>query len=89
MNNILSDPPIPDQTLFTTGRFTTTWVRWFQAVARILQGKDPIQMATYTMLTLPPPKAGQLIYVTDASGGPTTAFSDGNDWYSSIGVILV
>ena len=81
-------PPITDNTLLSTGKFTIPWVRWFDSVFRILTGKDPLQLASYTLATLPTPIEGQMIYVSDATGGPTTAFSDGINWYVSQGVIV-
>lgn len=43
-----------------------------------------LKMAPFTLGTLPTASsnAGGLIYVTDASGGPTIAFSNATDWIS-------
>lgn len=42
---------------------------------------DIAQLAVYTVTTLPSADpAGQLIYVSDESGGATPAFSDGTNW---------
>lgn len=35
---------------------------------------------SFTVATLPPQKTGRIIYVSDASGGATLAFSDGTNW---------
>jgi len=42
----------------------------------------PVRVAGYTVAALPPAGAGagQIIHVTDASGGAVLAFSDGTNW---------
>jgi hypothetical protein len=40
----------------------------------------PLQLATFTVATLPAATAGRLIYVSDESGGSVVAFSDGTNW---------
>ncbi len=85
---MITIPPIQDITLLKTGRFTTAWIRWFQAVYRILTGQEPIQLARYTLATLPVAPDGTIAYVSDASGGPTIVFSSGGQWYISQGVVV-
>jgi hypothetical protein len=78
----VTNPPINDQTLLSTGRFTVPWIRWFQSVYRILNGQDPFILASYEVADLPNPVnfPNGLIYVSDATGGAIPAFSDGTDW---------
>lgn len=82
---MIKPAPIDDTTLLkTTGRFTIPWTRWFDSVYRVLAGKDPLQLASYTVLTLPPAtQPGQFIYVSNEAGGAQTAFSDGTNWRRS------
>lgn len=41
----------------------------------------PVLLASHTVATLPAANpAGGLVYVSDESGGPVVAFSDGTDW---------
>lgn len=43
--------------------------------------KKPIQLASYAKASLPSVSpAGQMIYVTDETGGAVPAFSDGTNW---------
>ena len=42
---------------------------------------EPFVLGVYTVATLPDPTlSGQLIYVSNESGGATLAFSDGSNW---------
>jgi hypothetical protein len=50
-----------------------------QRVNRFLLG-DSVELASYTVATLPAQKAAGLIYVSDEIGGATLAFSDGTNW---------
>lgn len=82
---VFPDPPTDAQIIITeTNKFHQTWVLWFAKIYRILAGKEPIQLASYTVLSLPPAEpAGQFIYVSNESGGAQTAFSDGTNWRRS------
>ncbi len=55
------------------------WDAFFSKIAQIL---NVIANPTvYTVATLPAPgKPGRMIYVLDDVGGPTMAYSDGNNW---------
>lgn len=78
----LSIPPTNDLTILNTNRFSQTWVRWFQSVQRLLTGKEPITLASYTVASVPNaaeyPNA--MIYVSNESGGAVPAFSDSVNW---------
>ncbi len=39
-----------------------------------------LELGTFTVATLPTSSAGGFIFVSDETGGPVTAFYDGNDW---------
>lgn len=74
--------PINDNSIIKeTNRFTTSWSRWFQEVTKILTGNQAIQLTSYLVADLPPATTeGQIIYVSNATGGSIPAFSDGVDW---------
>lgn len=61
----------------------TTWTEALvidQTTGRLTTGA-PITLPTHTVAGLPSPTpAGQLIYISDESAGPTPAFSDGTNW---------
>lgn len=40
----------------------------------------PLTLASYTVATVPTGAAGQMIFVTDETGGATPAFHDGTNW---------
>jgi hypothetical protein len=66
-------------------RAITEAIRVLQGiVARMIVGDDltgPLKVPTYTVSTLPADTpAGQIIYVSDETGGAVLAFSDGSDW---------
>lgn len=46
-----------------------------------IQFINPIRLRSYTVATLPgSPVAGQMVYVSDATGGAVVAFSNGTNW---------
>lgn len=51
-------------------------------ILQFLSVKQPWQVARFVVAALPDATEweGSLIYVTDETGGPTMAFSDGSDW---------
>lgn len=76
---MITFPPINDMTLLKTGRFTFSWVKWFQSVYKALSG--PLPLVSYTVSSLPS-AVGEpsLIYVSDEAGGAVPAFNDGTNW---------
>lgn len=61
----------------------SAWVEAFAAdpATASLALSAPLGLATATVATLPSATtAGQLLYVSDESGGPVLAFSDGTNW---------
>jgi hypothetical protein len=55
------------------------WVRLVAASLNRLIIGNPV-LKSYTVATVPTGEPGEMIYVTDESGGPTPAYSDGTDW---------
>ena len=54
---------------------------WGQIVLSGLLYPDQLVLPTFTINTLPNPNIpAQLVYVSDETGGPIVAFSDGQDW---------
>lgn len=47
-----------------------------------MMSDEPIPMVSYTVATIPSPSlyAKTIIYVSNETGGPTMAFSDGTNW---------
>jgi hypothetical protein len=63
-----------------TGNISQTWAT---ALSRLMDAiSGPIQIRSFTVATMPNPAKypNSLIYVSDASGGPTVACSDGTHW---------
>lgn len=49
--------------------------------AKQIRGSSPLPRASFSASALPSAlAAGYVIFVTDESGGPTLAFSDGSNW---------
>jgi len=50
-----------------------------------------LQLVNFTVGSLPDPTLtpGGIVYVSDAIGGPTIAFSDGTNWLSLIDKIII
>ena len=63
-----------------TGAITQIWKTQLKKVMDAVSG--PIQCRVFTVATMPDPikYSNSLIYVSDASGGPTLACSDGAHW---------
>lgn len=68
-----------------SGILTRVLWAWVSTVTTILSGRQPLQLAEYTVNTLPDASAwkGCMVAVTDESGGYVAAFSDGTVWRRS------
>lgn len=79
---MINPAPIKDNTLDKMGRFSQSWVLWFQSVFRAVAGKEPFPLVSYTVATLPAAAsfANHIVYVSNEAGGATLAFSDGSNW---------
>jgi len=81
MSRILTSPQ-PTEAVLTGNLFARLWWGWVSRVTSILQGKEPLRMAAYTVVRLP--RAGDwpggVVIVTDEVGGSTLAISDGAAW---------
>ena len=77
----LTAPP-PGEAVLEGNRFSRVWWRWVSRVTAVLQGNEPLQIASYTVATLPAaadwPRC--IVIVTDEGGGETLAASDGSVW---------
>lgn len=74
--------PSPD--FYATQLKEMGWLAWARRLITTLKEEGVNTTPTlprYTVLTLPKAvEPGQLIYVTDETGGAVPAFSDGADW---------
>ena len=69
------------------------WNKWFDGF-RERVGEGPLQVQGYSSAFLPDPQDwgslstndpfSSIIFVYNAAGGPTIAFSDGTDWISAL-----
>lgn len=58
-----------------------TWYPWFKSIQSALTGGMPFQLQSHAKADLPSASPeGQMIYVTDETGGAVPAFSDGTNW---------
>lgn len=57
----------------------TEWVRRAATAINQALARNAV-LKSYTVATLPTGEAGELIFVTDETGGAVPAFSDGTDW---------
>jgi len=65
-------------------------VAQFQALLESLEiAINELEAPPYTVATLPAQKEGRIIYVSDETGGATTAFSDGTNWRRSQDRVIV
>jgi hypothetical protein len=63
-------------------------LQFFAATRHVFDA--PIELASFTVATLPAvAPAGQFIFVSDETGGATTAFSDGVNWRRSQDLTIV
>lgn len=70
--NVLSVP--------VTASNVPAWIRFAATAINQLVARE-VSAKAYTVATLPSAEvAGQIIYVSDESGGAVLAFSDGTDW---------
>jgi len=75
--------PRPDERLAgTTGAMSSIWFKWVSRVTSAVGGREPAQLAGYTVASLPDPARWPrcVVYVSNDVGGSTLAFSDGSDW---------
>lgn len=79
---MIKPAPIQDITLDRQNRFSPRWVQWLQSVYRVLSGKEPLPLASYTVALLPPAAdyPAHVVYVSNEAGGATIAFSDSINW---------
>jgi hypothetical protein len=57
------------------------WALFFTALGDGVSGVAPFPLQSVTVANLPTATiSGQIIYVSDESGGATVAFSDGTHW---------
>lgn len=75
----MTKPPFP------LTRFYKEWNLWADALIKWLRHPEgelgALQLPVYSMGTLPPANQdGMLIFVSDAEGGGTPAFSEGGVW---------
>ena len=81
MSRVITSPQ-PTEAVLTGNLFARLWWGWVSRVTSILQGKEPIRIASYTVATLPPAAdwSGGVVIVSNEAGGHTLAVSDGTDW---------
>lgn len=74
--------PRPDERISRNGlTFGEIWQRFFREVYQTLNGTLPPRVPVVTLSTLPSPApAGRIVQVSDATGGPQLATSDGTNW---------
>lgn len=80
-DNLLTSPP-PQEAVLEGRNFARLWFRWVSRVTQILSGKEPLQLASYTVVGMPDAVKFKrcLIIVTDDVDGEVVAFSDGAVW---------
>lgn len=83
-DNLLTSPP-PQEAVLEGRNFARLWFRWVSRVTQILSGKEPLQLAAYTVATLPDAAdwKGAIVAVSDETGGYCLALSDGVIWRRS------
>lgn len=59
-------------------RFLQPWIRRMES-EKFTQGQT-LQLRSVTVAGLPDGEAGQVVYVSDESGGAVPAFHDGTNW---------
>lgn len=75
--------PSPDQiVLQPVGFLNQVWMRWVMDVSSALGGRQPLELAAYTVAKLPDVAKWKrhMIVVTDETGGEVLAVSDGTNW---------
>lgn len=74
--------PRPDWRLSLNGQTASElWTRFFREVYQTLNGTLPPRVPVVTLTTLPnPAPAGRIVQISDATGGPQLATSDGTNW---------
>lgn len=84
MSNRLTAPR-PDQPVLEGPYFSRVWFDFVSRVTAILSGRQPLQLAEYTVATVPTASRwrGCIIAVSDDAGGYCTAVSDGTIWRRS------
>ena len=69
---------LPDPLLYGTWK---EWANMLVAVLRQSLAQTSVTLPSYKVADVPAAlQAGQLIYVTNETGGAVPAFSDGTDW---------
>ena len=74
--------PPPLRALFAQGDHVgPDWFKWFDSIYRGL-AKEPFALVSYTVATVPSAAlfTGGLIFISNESGGPCPAYSDGTNW---------
>lgn len=73
--------PDPSSRLVTSdGRSERVWFEWFRSVSREIRSTKNAA-PSYLKTALPPATtAGEIIFVSNESGGAVLAFSDGTNW---------
>lgn len=82
MTQRLTAPTAAEQVLDGSGRLTPIWFGWVTRATRLMQGREPVRVAEYTMATLPDADGwrGAVVMVSDEAGGYCLAYSDGAIW---------
>jgi len=74
-------PPPLKQQISANGTCGSIWAAWFQDLQRLIGGA-PFPLKSYLVAAVPSAALyeGNIIYVSNESGGAVIAFSDGVNW---------
>lgn len=80
--SILTAPRPEERATDGAGRLSRILWDWVSRVTQVLGGKQPLQLAAYTVAGLPDAdKWGRcIVVVTNEAGGEIPAWSDGTSW---------
>lgn len=78
----MSNAPIQSPIVSQSGLPTREWIAFFSTIGRFLLNKTPTPSASFSVSSVPDATlyTGNIIFVSDESGGATIAFSDGTNW---------
>ena len=78
----MSNAPIQQPIINRMMMVTKEWAYFFTAISRLLLNKTPTPCASYTVVNVPDATqyTGNMIFVSNETGGATIAFSDGVSW---------
>lgn len=78
----MSNAPIQQPLINRMMMVTKEWAYFFTAISRLLLNKVPTPSGSYTVATVPDATlyTGNMIFVSNETGGATIAFSDGINW---------